>query len=203
MPTLVNRFNISIPIILSVFLLVLLTGCATTKKVNAVKLAPSLSYTLSPPPVTHISKTESHLVEIAFNNQHKRFIAQIEYGQNTIAMAAVSVEGIALFDFVWSLDGQVETNKYLPLPNIDIQNIIADIQLCHWPITQIVSSLAGKNVEITQQDDTQEPSILWRRTIKQDNQIIVKIDKTENGYQLAHTLRNYHIKLTKISQEDI
>lgn len=201
------KLTFSKHLILSILLSFLFTGCATvpidTSLDNTVMLSDSLSYTLTPPPITHIAKTQSQLVEITYGQEQKRFIAQIEYGQNEIAMAAISVEGLPFFDFIWRLNSPMKINQYIPLPNINIKNIIADIQLCHWPIAQLTSSFYGENVKLSQQDKVDDAALIWQRTIKQKNQLILKIDKSVNGFELTHVLHGYHIKLTELNQEGI
>lgn len=201
------KFIFSRYLTLSVLLPFLFTGCATAPidrlLDDTVRLSSSLSYTLTPPPAKFIAKTQSQLVEITYGQEQKRFIAQIEYGENEIVMAAISVEGMPLFDFVWRLNSPMKINHYIPLPNMNIKNIIADIQLCHWPIAQLSSSLYGENVKLSQQDKVDDAILIWQRTIKQENQLILKIDKSVNGFELTHVLHGYHIKLTDLNQERI
>jgi hypothetical protein len=201
------KFIFSRYLTLSVLLPLLFTGCATAPidrpLDNTVTLSSSLSYTLTSPPATFIAKTQSQLVEITYGQEQKRFIAQIEYGKNEIAMAAISIEGMPLFDFVWQLNSPMKINQYISLPNINIKNIIADIQFCHWPLLQVTSSLHGENINVSQKDIVDDVALIWQRTIKQEKQIILKIDKSASGFQLTHVLRGYHINLTDLNQEGI
>lgn len=181
----------------------LFVGCVTIPKNNTVNLTRSLTYTLTPPPTGYITKTESHLIEVSYGEQQHRFIAQVEYHQNKIAMAAISVAGAPLFDFIWRTHSPTEINQYVPLTNIDINTIIANMQLCHWPLTQIKSAIQGPNIEVLQHSNLEDKAILWQRNIRQDKQTIIQINKLANGFQFTHLTHHYTIKLTELSQEVI
>mgnify|MGYP005991465027 CR=1 FL=1 len=180
----------------------LLSACTLTSDNKAVFLADKLSFTLTAPPTDKIATVESHLVVVSSKEQTHQFIAQVEYSRDEIAMAAISPQGLPLFDFVWLSDKTTVVNQYVPLPNIDIAFIIADIQLCHWPLATIKSALLGANVEVSQSPVLHEKSIIWQRTITQDNAVIIKIEKRDDGYELENLIRGYRIRLTNLEREN-
>ena len=117
-------------------------------------------------------------------------------------MAAISPEGLPLFDFIWFSDKTSEINQYVPLPNIDIGFIITDIQLSNWPLEVIKSALFGSNVSVKQHSILNEKGAIWQRTITQNDNIIVKIEKFVDGYELENIVRGYRIRLTNLDRED-
>ena len=181
--------------------MLLLSGCALTSNNNSIHLTENLALVLTPPPSEKVGEINSHVVEITTKGESYRFIAQVEYRNNEIAMAAISPAGVPLFDFVWFSGKATEINQYVPLPFEDIRFIIADMQLCHWPIYMIEKSMFGRNVRVAQQENINQKPVIWQRTIWHNNQVIINIEKLDNGYQLENVVRGYHIRLTNLDKE--
>lgn len=180
----------------------LLAGCAITSDNKAILLSDHVSFRLTAPPLVKIATLDSHLVEISTNNKNHQFIAQVEYRRNEIAMAAISPEGLPLFDFIWFNDKASEVNQYVPLPNVNIGFIIADIQLCNWPLSIVKSALSGPNISVSQQVVSNKKHVIWQRTIAQNNETIIKIEKLTDGYELVNIVRGYRIRLTNLDREN-
>lgn len=185
-----------------VFLGCLLTACSLTSDNKSVFLADDLSFILTAPPANKIARVDSHLVVISTKEQSHQFIAQVEYSRDEIAMAAISPQGLPLFDFVWFSDKATEVNQYVPMPSIDIGFIIADIQLCNWPLESLQTVILGTQVDISQSPVLNEENIIWQRTIRQNNKVIIKIEKRDDGYELENFIRGYRIRLTNIEKEN-
>lgn len=188
--------------LLLILMACLMTGCATISDSKTVLLAQNVSFLLTDPPLEKIATVDSHLVEISSKGQSHQFIAQVEYRKSEIAMAAVSPEGLPLFDFIWFSDKASEINQYVPLPNIDIGFIITDIQLSNWPLDTIKSALLGSNVSVKQHSILNEKDSIWQRTITQNDNIIVKIEKFVDGYEIENIVRGYRIRLTNLDREN-
>jgi len=187
---------------LFVLLTLLLTSCAITSNSKTVFLAENVSFMLTTPPLEKIAMVDSHLVEISSNSKTHQFIAQVEYRSNEIAMAAISPEGLPLFDFIWFSDKASEINQYVPLPNVDVSLIIADIQLANWPLDTIKSAVFGTNVSVSQQLSLHDKNVIWQRMITQNNNVIIKIEKFVDGYELENIARGYRIRLTDLDREN-
>ncbi len=178
-----------------------IAGCSALPDDKALYLTKSMGLVLTVPPTEKVGSIDSHLVEITTKGESHRFIAQVEYRSNEIAMAAVSPSGVPLFDFTWFSNKTTEINQYVSLPFVDIRFIIADMQLCHWPINIIQSSLLGSNVRAVQVEDTNDKKAVWQRTIWDNDQIIIKIDKLKGSYQLENVMRDYSIRLVNLNKE--
>ena len=202
MPTRVNKRYHLISKALLVLLAWLLTACALTADNKSVFLADELSFILTAPPANKIATVDSHLVTITSKEQTHQFIAQVEYRRDEIAMAAVSSQGLPLFDFVWFNNKAIEVNQYVPMPSIDIGFIIADIQLCNWPLEILKTSILGTDVDVSQSRVLHEESIIWQRIITQNNRDIIKIEKRDDGYELENFIRGYRIRLTNLDREN-
>tara|TARA_R110000744_G_scaffold1965_6_gene7685 strand:+ start:15591 stop:16205 length:615 start_codon:yes stop_codon:yes gene_type:complete len=180
----------------------LFTACALTSDNKSVFLADELSFLLTAPPTNKIATVESHLVVITSKDQTHQFIAQVEYRRDEIAMAAISPQGLPLFDFIWFSDKASEVNQYVPLPSVDIAFIIADMQLCNWPLEAVKSALIGTNVDVNQSSALPEKNIIWQRSVTQNNKVIIKIEKRDDGYELENLIRGYRIRLTNLEREN-
>lgn len=166
-----------------------------------ISVSKSLDYLVTSPPQELISTSQSQLVEITYSETTHQFITQIEYEKNQINLVAISPEGLPLFDFSWSESSILSENRYVPLPTtLDVSRILVDIQLCHWPITQLESSLLGEGVSIKQTSSINNEVQGWNRTISQNNKVLFKINKTKQGYVLDNVFRKYHISITNLKQ---
>ena len=184
--------------------LLLLSGCSTilsstdksTDHKNLIILAKNVNFSLSSPPVALVGTSQSHLVEINFNGQQQRFIAQVEYETGQISCAAISVSGYPLFDFIWHETKGVTINEYVPLPEINVLNIIADMQWINWPIAQLKAEVSGDKVSVNQhlQDENN-----WLRIVEQNNKIILTVKKAFNKYHLEHQVKKYSLDITDLT----
>ena len=170
-------------------------------KTDLIEISPGITYQLTSPPSELISESYNQLVEIWYSGKNKRFIAQLEYQEHKIALAAVSVSGMPLFDFIWQVGQPLKINQYIPLPALDIHYIIADMQWIHWPIERLKASLQGQHVMVEEHREVNSDN--WQRVISQGKNIIYRVSKTKNIYQLEHTKRDYRIKITNLDMEDI
>jgi hypothetical protein len=187
--------------LLLMILACLLTACVITSDNKSVFLADDLNFILTVPPENKIAKVDSHVVAITSKDQTYQFIAQVEYRRDEIAMAAISPQGLPLFDFVWFSDKATEVNQYVPMPSIDIDFIIADIQLCYWPLSTLKIAVIGTDVDVSQSPVLHNKNIIWQRIIKQNDKIIIKIEKRDYGYELENLIRGYRIRLTNLEKE--
>tara|TARA_R110000737_G_scaffold315747_1_gene325865 strand:+ start:2181 stop:2705 length:525 start_codon:yes stop_codon:yes gene_type:complete len=169
---------------------------------KTVFLAENVSFKLTAPPAEKVATLDSHLVQITSKDKENQFITQVEYRRNEIAMAAISPEGLPLFDFIWFSNKTSEINQYVPLPNVDIGFIIADIQLCNWPLHIIESAISGANIRVSQQLISNKKHVIWQRTITQNNNVIIKIEKLLDGYELENIVHGYRIRLTDLNRNN-
>jgi hypothetical protein len=65
----------------------------------------------------------------------------------------------------------------------------------------IETSLLGTNVSVSQHDNLSQNQIIWQRIILDNNQVIIKIEKFDDGYELENIIRGYRIRLTNLDKE--
>lgn len=194
----------------------LLSGCTVTKhqelSVNYVNMTTvdngefsPVKYLLTLPPANLVGTVTTQLIEVDFSGKQQQFIAQIEYSENQIALVGVSTTGIPLFDVIWRSDTPIALNQYIPLPDLDIEFIIADIQWTHWPLKQIEYSVVGDNISIVEKGfpmNSKAPAaLLWKRRLMQNEQVIVEVNNFGEYFTLEHKVRNYTIKITPLNKD--
>ena len=181
-------------------------GCVSAPNTieNTVELSSEIKFTLTAPPVGLLSKTQTHLIETTFNGKTQQFITQAEYTDKQISLAAISVSGLPLFDFIWHEDKPLIVNQYVPLPSLDINYIIADLQWVNWPFVQLKRALIGTNIQVVEEQSREvsnEGSRGWLRLVKQHNIVVLKIEKTDERYHLENIQRKYSLDITDLSKE--
>ena len=192
---------------LSVFILLFgVLACATKPVRQGIQLSQHINYVLSSPPAELIGTVHTHIVQANFNGKSQRFIAQVEYQYEQISLAGVSTSGVPLFDFVWRKGDELTINQYVPLPGLDINYVIADMQWVNWPIENLIAATSGDGLSITQTDlpadlVKENPQNNWLRVVKHHKDNILTVKKISNQYFLSHQLRDYSITITNISKE--
>lgn len=182
---------------ISVFLF-LLSACVSVPTQRHVQLSDNISFTLSPPPAELVGVVHTHLIEVHFNNETKSLIAQVEYAKNKISIAAMSVSGVPLFDLIWFANKTSEITQYVPLPGIELNYIVADLQWVNWPLKQLNASV------ISDADFVIQTAVLksdWRRKVMYQDKLIMQIEKKNKQYFLHHKLRDYKITITDLSED--
>jgi len=204
--------------IFCVFLLlnfVLLSSCAVNKQskvpennvnlteVGKGELAPVM-YTLTLPPAKLIGTASTQLIAVNIAGKKQQFIAQVEYSKDQIALVGISTTGLPLFDVIWRNDSSIILNEYIPLPDLDIEFIIADIQWAHWPLKQLEQSIVGDNIRIIEQEFPTDnaASVVWQRRLLQNEQVILEVNNFDEYFTLEHKLRNYTIKITPLNKDN-
>ncbi|SFC30267.1 DUF3261 domain-containing protein [Pseudoalteromonas denitrificans] len=182
---------------ISVFLF-LLSACVSVPTQRQVLLSNNVSFSLSSPPTELIGVVHTHLIEVQFNNETKSLIAQVEYAKNKISIAAMSVSGVPLFDLVWFANKTSEITQYVPLPGVDLNYIVADLQWVNWPLKQLKSSLISDAAFVIQ---TAVLNSDWQRNLMYQDKLIMQIEKKNKQYFLQHKLRDYQITITDLSED--
>ncbi len=175
------------------FSLLLLSGCISTPKSQIVTMAPGVTLQLTAPPVALQMHSQTQLIEAKFNGDTQSLIAQVEYSATEIKLVAMTPSGIPLFEVLWSVDAPAVIQQYVPVPNLDISYVIADLQWVSWPLGQLQLATTAT---LTQVDDGSN----WVRTLTQDEQVILTIEKSDNRYVLKHLLRGYQITITELNR---
>lgn len=201
----------------SLILATLLTSCSLLENSSAVNKPSYIElsadsvlegdkvfYTLTAPPVSLQQQQQMHLIAANYGDESYQFIAQVEYGENTISLVAISLAGIPLFDFKWQKDGMVIINQYVPIEQIDINHVVADVQWAHWPIEQLQASTKGKNIEVKQfstaTGNKELTNSIWKRVLMSDDNEVLSVEKFKEYLLLSHKNKGYSIKVTSLKK---
>lgn len=173
--------------------LLLLSGCISMPKSQLVTMAPGVTLQLTAPPVELQMQSHTQLLEAEFSGKTESLLAQVEYTATQIKLVAMTPSGIPLFEVLWSVDAPAVIQQYVPVPNLDISYVIADLQWVSWPLSQLQQATTGT---LTQQDSGSN----WTRTLVQGEQVVLTVEKLDNRYVLKHLLRDYQITITELNR---
>jgi len=203
----VDRFKLTVSRACFVLLIasLQLTGCISLPQSHLVTMAPNVTLQLTAPPKTLQMQAKTQLIEAQFNGETQSLLAQVEFTESQIKLVAMTPSGIPLFDVLWSVNEDAVINQYVPVPGLDISYVIADLQWVNWPLAQLQSATNGTLTEMakamTEKTMTEKSnSADWTRTLTQDEQVILTIEKFDNRYILKHLLRDYQITITELSK---
>ena len=177
----------------------LLTGCISMPQSHLVTMAPGVTLKLTAPPEALQMQAKTQLIEAEFNGETQSLLAQVEFTESQIKLVAMTPSGIPLFDVLWSVNDEAVINQYVPVPGLDISYVIADLQWVNWPLAQLQSATNGSFREKFSNNEGQT-STDWTRTLTQDGQVILTVEKFDNRYILKHLLRDYQITITELSK---
>jgi len=181
------------------FTVLLLTGCISMPQSHLVTMAPGLTLQLTAPPAALQMQAKTQLIEAQFDGETHSLLAQVEFTEAQIKLVAMTPSGIPLFDVLWSATDEAVINQYVPVPGLDISYVIADLQWVNWPLAQLQSATNGAFTEEFKHSAGQA-STDWTRTLTQDGQVILTVEKFDNRYTLKHLLRDYQITITELSK---
>jgi len=181
------------------FTALLLTGCISMPQSHLVTMAPSVTLQLTAPPAALQMQAKTQLIEAEFDGEVHSLLAQVEFTETQIKLVAMTPSGIPLFDVLWSVTEDAVINQYVPVPGLDISYVIADLQWVNWPLAQLQSATTGSFTEEFS-NNVGQTATDWTRTLTQDGQVILTVEKFDNRYILKHLLRDYQITITELTK---
>ena len=195
-----RTLGLNIPRLSAVLLTaLLLTGCISMPKSHLVTMAPGVTLQLTAPPAALQMQTKTQLIEAQFDGKTQSLLAQVEFTETEIKLVAMTPSGIPLFDVLWSVTDEAVIHQYVPVPGLDISYVIADLQWVNWPFAQLQSATNGSFKEEFS-NSTGQTATDWTRTLTQDGQVVLTVEKFDNRYILKHLLRDYQITITELTK---
>ncbi|WP_293227403.1 DUF3261 domain-containing protein [Moritella sp.] len=177
----------------------LLTGCISMPQSHLVTMAPGVTLQLTAPPEALQMQAKTQLIEAEFDGEIQSLLAQVEFTETQIKLVAMTPSGIPLFDVLWSATDEAVIHQYVPVPGLDISYVIADLQWVNWPFAQLQSATNGSFKEEFRHS-TGQTATDWTRTLTQDGQVVLTVEKFDNRYILKHLLRDYQITITELTK---
>ncbi|QFI37005.1 DUF3261 domain-containing protein [Moritella marina ATCC 15381] len=182
-----------------VFTMLVVTGCISMPQSHVVTMAPNVTLQLTAPPKVLQMQAITQLIEAQFDGETHSLLAQVEFTDTQIKLVAMTPSGIPLFDVLWSVTDDAVINQYVPVPGLDISYVIADIQWVSWPFAQLQLATSGSFIQAFNNNAGQTATD-WTRTLTQDGQVILTVEKFDNRYILKHLLRDYQITITELTK---
>ncbi|WP_240532350.1 DUF3261 domain-containing protein [Moritella marina] len=179
--------------------MLVVTGCISMPQSHVVTMAPNVTLQLTAPPKVLQMQAITQLIEAQFDGETHSLLAQVEFTDTQIKLVAMTPSGIPLFDVLWSVTDDAVINQYVPVPGLDISYVIADIQWVSWPFAQLQLATSGSFIQAFNNNAGQTATD-WTRTLTQDGQVILTVEKFDNRYILKHLLRDYQITITELTK---
>ncbi len=186
--------------LLLAILTISLAACAITEKIEPVK--PADFYTLQAVPTQLQNKT--FVESLTFNDdQARKLLTQIETGQDTVNLAALTFSGVTVVQAQWHQQQGLVSFSSPVFEKEMIVRIIRDIQLVKWPEKNLVAGLtSGFQVsQFVSSNSSQVREI--RQTTKvltTDNQPIIRISYLNKRIRLQNFIENYEFVIEQINE---
>jgi len=185
------------------FIFLSISGCSIApekKSVSNDNISINKNLTFSLLPALDIEKPVSltQAVSIQHNDQKHNFIAQLEIENNSFKIVGLTNMGITLFS-IYSVGNTYEFKASPVLgDDINLQYLLADLQLTYWPIKKLNSRLEASNAMMN--------SSKTKRTLLHNNVKVINIEfSNKNSWNkniiFKHLQRNYTISITTLSLE--
>lgn len=185
------------PIIICLLVSVLLlTGCTTSHHYSEsdVQIGGTGVLSLSQPPKALVGKRFMSSLIVKYTDAQHELIMQLEIDANKTTLVAVSPAGLPLFQQTYYADGRHDTEKFIPISDIDPRYILADIQLVHWPLAHLNQALMGAEIK-----EASMPSGRLREVVS-GGKVMVSIQYNADKITFEHLQRQYQLTIKQIQE---
>jgi hypothetical protein len=195
-----------------IFLVLLLTGCASVIKPNVIDnklvyITDGVPFRLSMPPATWQNRFLLQHLQTQVNGEKKQLLFNVEMQADGISMVGLSTSGLELFSLVMSETQDRIQVSQLPLIELEPKYVLADFQLAFWPVELLRKELPSLTIEV----EKSEGSLVRVFSLKQLKLITITYSPNEKyvddkyGYNLffEHHIRNYQLSITTLEQGEI
>ncbi|MDO6426644.1 DUF3261 domain-containing protein [Thalassotalea sp. 1_MG-2023] len=172
---------------------ILLLSCSAIQQTTKVSIAKGVVLNLLPNEVG-VKYYEQALLTVIQQNQQYNMLVNTQYSQGKLAIVAVSLQGMPLFELTRDVVGNVNIKRYIPL-DIDPAHMLADMQLIQLPADKLSLQLSGGRLIENQN------AINKHRTIYFHQQPVIEITYLENVTEFHHLQRQYKMTIKKIKAD--
>jgi len=185
------------------FMLLSISGCSiapekTSFTSDNILINKNLYFSLLPALNIENPVSLTQAVSIQYKNQQHDFIAQLEIENNSFKIVGLTSMGITLFS-IYSVGDSYEFKASPVLgDDINLQYLLADLQLTYWPVKKLNSHLKENNALMN--------SNKTKRSLLHNNVEIINIEfssksRWNKNIIFKHLQRNYTINITTLSLE--
>lgn len=185
-----------LPFILLLISSVLLISCTLpqSQSQQMVSLGSQSSLQLSDAPPELIGQQWQQILTFEREGQQQQLLTQLQItAAQGLHLVAMSAQGITLFELTQQGSGGYQVKHFLPVPEINANYILADIQLVHWPLLQLKKHLVNANIIAT---PTAQGMV---RVVTQNNEKLISIDYQAQKTQLINHQRGYSLSFKKVT----
>lgn len=128
--------------------------------------------------------------------EKKTLLTQIETGENTLNLGAMTFSGLPIIQAKWhSTEGLIDFSS-MTFDKSMVLRIIRDIQLVKWPEDAIKKGLLANYNLYT----AKKSAVEWVREIRNSEQTLVKITYLENKIILINAIEHYQLTIEQVNE---
>jgi hypothetical protein len=177
-----------------VVITLLLSACTSTQELtpesNKVSIAANAQLQLSAPPKALVGTSLTQIMDIQVNDEQHTLLIQTDFTATGIYLVAISPSGIPVVTITFATNAPLVMQQYVPGQQINPANIIADLQLAMWPMSDLNHYLEGDNVSLRQVNSNERLLVVADKTVMRISKDTAKthIEHSERGYQITLSL---------------
>lgn len=178
------------------FCLLLLGGCVTVKQAQPsryVAFAPEFGLQLSAPASELYAKQWQKRMYVTRSQRSKTLLSQLAIdATGKINLAVMTAVGLPVVTLSFDDADGLQARQFVDLEGLNPSYILADIQLIHWPISQLNERLRGAVVT-----EHLEGAVRIRQ-LRHNQQVMIEIHYNEKNIILTNHLREYEIRFEEV-----
>ena len=125
-------------------------------------------------------------------------LLQTELTNQGINIAAMSFDGVPLAQASWKSDSQVVNSELTVAKNFDAKQVLHDLQLVNWPISNIAAALAN-NFSVDEQVTADSGKKNKIRRFYHHGEVIIIISYQEKNIRFKQLTLGYQLSITRLN----
>ncbi|MFY8275197.1 DUF3261 domain-containing protein [Pseudoalteromonas sp. SSDWG2] len=175
-------------------LFMILLGCNSTYKASdTVMFTQGVGLELSAAQSSLYSSHWQKRMFVMRQGQERALLSQLEIdATGAVKLGLMTSVGLPVLTLNYSQKHGLRAKEYVSLQGLDAQYILADIQLVHWPITQVQEYVRGAHV--TQSDNGN----VRVRELYTDERLLIRITYDAHRITLSNFIHEYEIRFEEV-----
>lgn len=179
----------------------LMQGCASAPekpqapaRISQVEIADGIALNLTSPPTKQQGQGMQTLIKGRHGQSRYEMLMQIELNPNNIAINATTTSGVQLFEMLWFENAPHRLSRSPLAKDIEVQYLLADFQLAHWPKEQLLAALDSAKIKVTIEDKDRA------RTVYRNGEPVILIEYQTDFIAFEHLERRYRLTIKPLEK---